>query len=253
MIIPLPALQDNYIWLIVHENSETFTCIDPGDATPVINYAVHHHLNLEFILLTHHHHDHIGGVEELCQHFPHAVVIAPVDERIPLAHQRVSEGDVLEIQSGHFRVMEIPGHTRSHIAYHETQQHWLFCGDTLFSGGCGRVFDGTLEALYHSLLKISQLPSQTALYCAHEYTQANLKFAAFVEPENAWIRAYQVELLQKNIKCTLPSTLAKEKKINPFLRTNTLELRDFARSRQIALNDSFELFKQLRSEKNNFS
>lgn len=253
MIIPLPAFQDNYIWLIVHENRRTLTCIDPGDAIPVLSYATHHQLSLESILLTHHHHDHIGGVAPLCQHFPDAIVYAPHDQRIPFAHRRVSEGDTLKMTDYCFRVMEIPGHTSSHIAYHDIEQHWLFCGDTLFSGGCGRVFDGSLEDLYNSLLKIRQLPPQTAVYCAHEYTQANLRFAAFVEPQNPWIQAYQAELAQHHPACTLPSTLAKEKNINPFLRADTVALRDFALTRQLDWDDPFEIFKCLRAEKNEWT
>lgn len=212
----IPALRDNYIWAI----SQHGRCIlvDPGEAQPALDYLQQRGLTLDCILLTHHHHDHIGGVEELLRHHP-SPCWGPDDERMPDGIKRVSEGQQVCRNDMTFDVLETPAHTRSHIAFHGNGM--LFCGDTLFSAGCGRLFEGTPEQMQRSLDKLSALPDNTSVYCAHEYTQANCRFALAVEPENsaALTWAKQVEQLRGDGRITLPTRLGDERRYNPFLRT----------------------------------
>lgn len=252
-VIGLQAFSDNYIWVIVNEQKHTLACVDPGEADPVIHYLEKNNLELDAILLTHHHHDHIGGVPQLLRSFPQAIVYAPNDARIPIIHKMVKEEDILHIEEHDFRVLNIPGHTSTHVCYQEPIKRWLFCGDTLFSGGCGRVFDGSIEQLHNSLGLLKNLPDDTKVYCGHEYTRQNLKFAITIEPENAVIKEYSECLDHSEKDCTLPSTIALEKKINPFMRTEGLYLTKFAEKEGIHPEDSLSLFKRLRELKNNFS
>lgn len=247
-VSPLPAFADNYIWTWVNGDAHTLTVVDPGDATPVIAYAKQHRLTLEAILLTHHHLDHIGGVPDLLNEFPSCQVYGPVDSRIPWVTCGVSGHQTILIDTLSFQIMPIPGHTSTHIAYYEAAHGWLFCGDTLFSAGCGRVFDGSLEELYASLGQLMQLPDTTQIFCGHEYTQENLAFAAIVEPRNQFIHAHQLALTNLGA-CSLPSLMKTEKQINPFLRTKTGDFREFAQQHDVDLNDEFALFKALREEK----
>ena len=241
-ILPLKAFADNYIWLIINQEKETFTCVDPGDANPVLAYAQSNQLKLHAILLTHHHADHTGGVVELQKRFPHALIYG-VD---------YINSSPIKIANYEFQVIETPGHTKTHRCYYEPDQHLLFCGDTLFSAGWGRVFDGTLEALYNSLNLLADLPNETKVYCAHEYTRHNLAFAASIEPKNLAIQEAILKLDIHPEACSLPSTIGKEKQINPFLHTHNSLLKSFATSRQLNPHDAFALFKQLREEKNQF-
>lgn len=246
-IIPLPAFHDNYIWLIVNESKHSFSCVDPGDAQPVLNYAKQNGLKLTNILITHHHQDHAGGISELLQSYPQANVYGPADPRIPHVSVVVRDEDIVHIDNLAFRVLSIPGHTSSHICYQEPTKSWLFCGDTLFSAGCGRVFDGTIEQLHHSILLLKNLPEDTKVFCGHEYTRHNLEFAALVDPKNETIQSYASYLQEKPELCSLPSTIALEKKINPFMRTHVPALQNYANSK-----DSLTIFKKLRAEKNVF-
>ena len=226
-ISPIPAFDDNYIWLLREEGRGLATVVDPGDEEPVIARLAAEGLTLAAILLTHHHGDHIGGVADLLARWPRARVYGPRDRRIRLVTDPVGEGDLISPPglATAFRVLEVPGHTATHIAYLADRPggdaNALFCGDTLFAAGCGRVFDGTFDQLAASLARISALPPDTLIYCAHEYTLANLGFAAWVEPDSPALaaRRARVEALRAAGQPSVPSTLAEELATNPFLRT----------------------------------
>jgi hydroxyacylglutathione hydrolase len=220
-ISPIPAFDDNYIWLLRAPGSTGAAVVDPGDAVPVIEALGQEGLTLAAILITHHHGDHTGGVADLVAAFPGVQVIGPRDPRIRHPTRPVGEGDLVPLAGIHepLRVLEVPGHTASHIAY--LGGGVLFCGDTLFAGGCGRVFDGTFGQLSVSLRRIAALPPETLVYCAHEYTLANLGFAQWVEPDSAALaeREREARRLRAAGLPTVPSRLGLELATNPFLRT----------------------------------
>lgn len=245
---PLKAFMDNYIWIIPEEDS--FICVDPGDADPVLAYAKDEQKKLSTLLITHHHHDHIGGMERLLEMFPDCKVFSPIDSRIPEAQE--SDESSFNLGDIHFEVLHTAGHTSTHISYYAPREHWLFCGDTLFSAGCGRVFDGTLEALHASLNLYKSLPDETLVFSAHEYTRKNLEFALTVEPDNEDIRRYLQKIEQQPDVCTLPSTIALEKKINPFLRTQSKTVQAYALNHGANSTDSLEILRILREAKNHF-
>lgn len=219
-ISPIPAFEDNYIWLLRDSDSTQAVVVDPGDEEPVLAALEAQGLELSAVLVTHHHYDHIGGVEALRVAFPEVRVFGPEDRRIRGLTHMVREGDTVRLPdlSERFRVLEIPGHTSTHIAYLGTGA--LFCGDTLFAAGCGRVFDGTFEQLAASLERIAALPVETLCYCAHEYTLANLGFAGWVEPESTAVarRKQTVSDLRALDQPSVPSQLSEELATNPFLR-----------------------------------
>ncbi len=223
-IDPIPAFDDNYIWLLRDAAGvdSRVAVVDPGDAEPVVERLRGEGLSLASILLTHHHFDHQGGVEDLLALWPETLVVAPEDPRIGAATLRVAEGDRVSVPGidSQLRVLKVPGHTSTHIAY--LADGTLFCGDTLFAGGCGRVFDGTFEQLAASLRRIAALPMKTRCYCAHEYTLANLGFAEWVEPNSPALakRLAGARALREAGEPTVPSTLAEELATNPFLRTS---------------------------------
>ena len=227
-IIPVPAFKDNYLWLI--HNGQHAIVVDPGDAMPVINTLKKLGLDLQTILITHHHQDHIGGVEQLQQTYPHVKVYAPKQEHYAFAHQPVSEPDTIDLGNwiSPAKVLDVPGHTLGHIAYYieQQQQQWLFCGDTLFGAGCGRLFEGTPQQMMSSLQKICTLPATTQIYCTHEYTLTNINFARTLEPGNPALlqRYHDAQQQLASGKPTLPSTLALELNTNPFLRSDSLEI-----------------------------
>ncbi len=214
----IPILGDNYVW-VLHDGHDALV-VDPGDAAPVAAWLTERTLALTTILVTHHHGDHIGGVPHLVERWPDAVVIAPADSRIGLAHRRVGEADRVEVAapSCEFEVWEIPGHTTSHIAY--IGSTLVFCGDTLFSAGCGRLFEGTPAQMQQSLQRLADLPGGTAVYCTHEYTRSNCAFALHVDPDNADLRHYAAWVDDRRVEAqpTLPSRIDLERRINPFLR-----------------------------------
>ncbi len=218
-VLTVPAFNDNYLWLI-HDDVNA-AVVDPGDAAPIFAALEAHNLSLVAILLTHHHSDHVGGVPSLLQRFT-VPVFGPRDEAIAEITRPLAEGNTVTLPelSLSLRVLNVPGHTRGHIAYYTSEQHWLFCGDTLFAGGCGRLFEGTPAQMTASLEKLAALPDATQVYCGHEYTLSNLRFAQEIEPQNeallARIRAEQAKRDQG--QPTVPSTIGLEKTTNPFLR-----------------------------------
>lgn len=248
-IIPISAFQDNYIWAIVQGNEAWI--VDPGDALPVIQYLEKEALTLSGILLTHHHADHCGGVSKLLEKTSNIPVIGPNNPSIHTITNTVKEGDVVFCGSLSFTVLEIPGHTLDHIAFYSPGL--LFCGDTLFSAGCGRLFEGTPAMMYASLMKIKHLPENTAIYCGHEYTLANLRFAAQIEPSNEdiTIKLAEVDLLRQKNSCTLPSSLQIEKAINPFLRCDQSTVMTAAQIfAEEPITNVVEIFSVIRSWKN---
>ena len=218
-IDPIEAFQDNYIWLI--HNDQNSIIVDPGDAGPVISALERKNLNLVAILITHHHADHIGGVIALKEKYPHIKIFAPQKDKYDFVNISLKNGDEINIPELqiNYKIIEIPGHTRGHIAYYDKKN--LFCGDTLFACGCGKIFDGTHEQMYNSLKKISALPKDTKIYCAHEYTKKNISFALSLDPDDTNLKLRKA--LVSNIKNTIPSSLEEELKTNPFLKCTSLE------------------------------
>jgi hydroxyacylglutathione hydrolase len=218
-VTAIPAFDDNYLWLI--HDREYAAVVDPGDASAIEAALRQHQLKLAAILLTHHHADHAGGVPALLGHWP-VPVYGPAGERIAGITHPLREGDTVTLNSPALQlsVLDVPGHTAGHIAYVAPAQSWLFCGDTLFAGGCGRLFEGTAEQMTQSLAKLAVLPDQTRVYCAHEYTVSNLRFAVAAEPDNVHTaqRLSAAQTLRARGLATVPSTLAEEKLTNPFLR-----------------------------------
>ncbi len=258
---PLPAFNDNYIWLLFDDADVTSASgdgsraliVDPGDAAPVLD-VLRDAPTPHGILLTHHHDDHIGGVPELLERWPQLPVYAPHDARIATATQRVAEGDRLDIGPWHFDVIEIPGHTSSHIAFHG--QNLLFCGDTLFSLGCGRLFEGSPAQMLDALRRLSALPPDTQVCCGHEYTVANAAFALMIDPANAALQSRSVNatLARAAGQPTLPVALGSELACNPFLRTPAPAVREaLTRHLRRALLDDVDAFAELRRWKDGFN
>ncbi|WP_293646244.1 hydroxyacylglutathione hydrolase [Thiolapillus sp.] len=251
-VIPLPAFDDNYIWLLRTEGTPDCVVVDPGDEDPVLAYLEAQDLQLTAMLITHKHGDHTGGVKALKQHWPRAVVYGPAHEPVSSLDRRLEDGAEISLLQGkmNLRVLDVPGHTEGHIAYHG--DGLLFCGDTLFAGGCGRVFSGTFEQLSDSLRRIAELPADALIYCAHEYTLANLGFARWVEPENAALLQRIREDREKRARGlpTVPSTLALELATNPFLRTDVPDVvRAAEKWAGRSLSGHREVFKALRQWK----
>lgn len=230
-LLPLPAFADNYIWML--EGARGAVVVDPGDAAPVLAALGASKLPLEAILVTHHHGDHTGGVAEL-RAATGATVYGPARETVPEPVVRVSQGDSVRVLGLEFQVLDVPGHTAGHIAYYAPAAEGgplLFCGDTLFSAGCGRLFEGTPGQMLASLDRLAGLDPDTRVCCAHEYTLSNLRFARAVEPENTELAAHaaECERLRRQGLPTLPSRLALERRINPFLRTRESAVAQSAR------------------------
>ncbi|MBA2352036.1 MAG: hydroxyacylglutathione hydrolase [Burkholderiales bacterium] len=219
-IVPLAAFQDNYIWLL--RKGEHAVVVDPGDAEPVLSYLGHEKLRLAAIINTHHHRDHVGGNARLLDFF-RVPVYGPRDEAIATLTHPLQAEDVIDFPelALHLTVLSIPGHTAGHIAY--VGPGILFCGDTLFAGGCGRLFEGSPEQMVDSLNKLARLPAATQVYCGHEYTLANLSFARIVDPDNIELatREKAARALRAQNRPTLPSNIALENATNPFLRCTT--------------------------------
>lgn len=251
-VIPLPAFNDNYIWALVR--GVHAAVVDPGDAKVVEHWLTDNGLDLTAILITHHHADHTGGIEALTarREIP---VYGPAAHDIRGVTCGVAEGDMVELPSldVHFTVLEVPGHTATHIAF--LGHGMLFPGDTLFSAGCGRLLGGTAEQLHASLERLKALPAETRVYCTHEYTLSNLKFACAVEPANperdAWMT--QCETLRAAGEPTLPSMIGRERAINPFLRTDNPQIiASVSRQSGSRPRDAVECFTRLRAWKDCF-
>lgn len=255
-ILSIPAFVDNYLWLI--HNGKDAIIVDPGAAVPVQTCLTQHKLNLCAILLTHHHADHIGGVADLIRNTSLPIFGPLVDQqsgRIPTITQGCQQDDTVFIPelSLTFTVMEVPGHTSSHIAYYCAELDALFCGDTLFAGGCGRLFEGTPEQMVSSLHKITKLPAETQIYCAHEYTLSNLRFALAVEPNNLALqtRFNQVNAARKKGLATVPSQLDLELQTNPFLRCTSPDIiHTLQHQQKLKATDEVSVFAAVRLWKN---
>ena len=224
-IIPISAFSDNYIWMIVREGRAAV--VDPGDPAPVRAILEEKGLALDTIIITHHHFDHTGGIAAL-KSATGCRVIGPDNPKIANIDETMTEGVQVTVLGYRFEVMEVPGHTLDHIAYYNVEDATLFCGDTLFVGGCGRVFEGTFPMMQQSLAKLSELPNETEVYCTHEYTMANLNFARKVEPMNTDLVAHIATCAQRREDDlpTIPSTIGQELLINPFLRWQSLAIID---------------------------
>jgi len=253
-LVALPAFADNYIWML-HDGREALV-VDPGDAAPVVDALDRLGLALTAILVTHHHADHVGGLEAL-QPRLHGPIHGPAHEAMPVPVIPHEAGDIVRWQGIAFQVMDVPGHTAGHIAYHADAAPGgplLFCGDTLFSAGCGRLFEGTPRQMHDSLARLAALPGQTRVCCAHEYTLSNLRFAHAAEPGNQAIVEHQArcEALRAAGQPTLPSTMGLERSINPFMRCSEPGLVATARERGARSEDPVEVFATLREWKNNY-
>jgi hydroxyacylglutathione hydrolase len=267
VITAIPAFTDNYIWAITSttlsntdNNQQKYVAlVDPGDAAPCIAFIEKHNLQLCAVLITHHHSDHTGGISDLksyCQNkgWP-LTVYAPENKEIHRVDVSVSDQKVIHISALElsFTVINLAGHTLDHIGYYANDT--IFCGDTLFSGGCGRIFEGTPQQMHTALVRLASLPEKTHIYCAHEYTLANLTFALAVEPKNAELVHYYNQVIERREQnlATIPTSIMLEKKINPFLRCNQQEIIDSATkfNGNTPLNE-LETFTVIRQWKNQF-
>ncbi len=253
----LPAFTDNYIWLLLDEATQRCAAVDPGDATPVLKWLRDHSdWQLSDILITHHHHDHVGGVERLKTQTG-ARVHGPAAENIPVRDEALSDGQHLEVLGTDLQVVAVPGHTLGHIAYFHADpvQPWLLCGDTLFAAGCGRLFEGTPEQMFRSLQRLADTPDSTLVYCTHEYTLSNLRFARAVEPDNPAIgkRMREVTELRESNRFSLPSRMDIERATNPFLRCGVAAVQHAASERSGGqLDGDVAVFAALRAWKDAF-
>ena len=247
-IIPIPVFEDNYIWLL-HLNGNVVV-VDPGDAAPVINYLKNYHLSLSAILITHHHIDHIGGVQDILRH-QKVPVYAPQYENFDFEHIKLAEGDEVNLTdiAQKFHVMWLPGHTLGHIAYYNDD--YLLCGDTLFGAGCGRLFEGSPAQMQVSLERLKRLNGMTKVFCTHEYTIKNIAFAMTLEPDNEDLqaRASAVNLLRQQNLASLPSTIALELATNPFLRCNQASI---IKNSHAQMQDELSVFTAIRTLRNHY-
>jgi hydroxyacylglutathione hydrolase len=256
-IIPIPAFKDNYIWAL-HDRHYAVV-VDPGDPAPVRIWLEANQCTLAAILNTHHHFDHTGGICELARLY-NVPVYGPRHEDIPCLSHAVGEGDAIElVELGiRLKVFDIPGHTLGHVAYltpaNIAESGKLFCGDTLFGCGCGRLFEGTAAQLFHSLKLLAALPDTTQVYCAHEYTEVNIRFAMTCEPNNLQLKQRQTDacLIRADGQPTLPSTIGLEKATNPFLRTTAPEIITSLQQRAMDTGDQLAVFTALREWRNHF-
>lgn len=249
-LISIPALQDNYIWLLSNDRNEC-VIVDPGEAIPVLEVLSKNRLTPTAILLTHHHNDHVGGVGEIVRRYPDLPVYGPEETVGKGCTRVVGDREVIRVLETEFNVLAVPGHTLGHVAYYAAP--YLFCGDTLFSAGCGRIFEGTAQQMYASLQRLSQLPDNTLICCAHEYTLGNLRFAHHVLPRDIRITTYQqqVESIRAKQQPSVPSLLEKEWVINPFLRCHDIDLQ-----KQLGITgpqkETWQVFARLRNLKDSF-
>ncbi|MDF1644864.1 MAG: hydroxyacylglutathione hydrolase [Pseudomonadales bacterium] len=255
-VAPILAFTDNYIWLISNPDTKEAWVVDPGDAQPVLDKLAISGEELAGILITHHHPDHTGGIAKLLEH-KNVPVYGPANDKIKEITNRVKEGDTVEAAGSSFKVIEIPGHTLDHIAfvYDNAENPAVFCGDTLFAGGCGRVFEGTAEQMHGSLSKLAALHKDTQVYCAHEYTQSNLYFAREVSPDEQAIRdrLSRTATKRRHSRPTVPTPLSIELETNPFLRCDDQDIKASIETHSgKTLPSPVEVFAEMREWKNNF-
>lgn len=246
----IPALTDNYIWTLT-DDAGSCLIVDPGEARPLIEKIEANRWTPVAVLLTHHHQDHTGGVAELLQRYPQLEVYGPQETAAKGAQHIIHEGETVTLLGLPFQVIATPGHTLGHISYYSAP--YLFCGDTMFSGGCGRLFEGSAEQMFHSFQKLNQLPADTLICCAHEYTLSNMKFAAAILPHDPKILARYQEIkdLRAENRTTLPTKLALEREINLFLRTQDADLQK-ALAINVECAPLWQTFAELRNKKDQF-
>ncbi len=248
----IDAFSDNYIYLIRNEEKNITSVVDPGESTPVIKFLNTRGWNLDEIINTHHHHDHIGGNTELLEIYK-SKLIAPIYDKTRISNIdiSVSDNDIINIAGTKTRVIHTPGHTLGHVCFYMENENCLFSGDTLFFLGCGRVFEGTMEQMWSSLMKLRSLPNETLVYCGHEYTSSNAKFAKHIDPDNQFLEEAIIEINNKRRGGlpTIPFELGKEKIINPFLRADD---QNFIDNFSLKTSNSSETFRTLRLKKDNF-
>ena len=246
----IPALTDNYIWTLT-DDAGSCLIVDPGEARPLIEKIEANRWTPVAVLLTHHHQDHTGGVAELLQRYPQLEVYGPQETAAKGAQHIVHEGETVTLLGLPFQIIATPGHTLGHISYYSAP--YLFCGDTMFSGGCGRLFEGSAEQMFHSFQKLNQLPAETLICCAHEYTLSNMKFAAAILPHDPKILARYQEIkdLRAENRTTLPTKLALEREINLFLRTQDADLQK-ALAVNVESAPLWQTFAELRNKKDQF-
>lgn len=256
-LVALPAFQDNYIWVL--HNDHQAVVVDPGDAQPVLDFLQHSGLTLRSILVTHHHADHVGGLRTLLPHCQ-GPIYAPATESMPTPTTAVVDGQLLHIVDWDLKVLHVPGHTLGHVAYWvqssvDSSDPVVFCGDTLFSAGCGRLFEGTPEQMWVSLLRLRNLPEATRVCCAHEYTLSNLKFALAVEPTNHDAAQHMADCLQlrSQQQPTLPSQIGLERLINPFMRCDQSQVAQAAHAYGASDSSPAAVLAALRQWKNTFA
>ncbi len=261
-ITPIPAFSDNYIWCLADSDTGKALIVDPGQAEPVSDYLEREGLTLDIILITHHHPDHTGGVASLRESHNPKRVVGPADSPFKGVTSSVHPGDKVVWEDMEFDVMAVPGHTLDHIAFYSERQvngaEVLFCGDTLFVCGCGRLFEGTAAQMRESLASLRELPGSTAVYCAHEYTLANLRFARSWLPDDDGLARFEAECkeLRDRGEPTVPSSIARERELNPFLRWDDPKVaeraRDHARKHGLDTGDDTAIFAAIRHGKDNF-
>ncbi|MCP4595848.1 hydroxyacylglutathione hydrolase [Neptuniibacter sp.] len=254
-VTPIPAFNDNYIWAISLPEQNAVAVVDPGDAQPVLDYLKSNNLSLCAILITHHHNDHTGGVSKLTESFD-VPVYGPANSPFKGITHPLSKGDKIDLLGKTLTINEIPGHTLDHISYYTGENEpQLFCGDTLFLAGCGRLFEGTAAQMLEAMDYFAEMPDNTEVYCTHEYSLANLDFAVAVEPNNNEIKATveQCKALRADDQPTLPSTIGQEKQINPFMRTHHADVIQAANNFSgSTLENKVAIFASIREWKNQF-
>ncbi len=257
-VVPVPQLADNYAYLLIDPDTHDAAVVDCAEAAPVLAEVARRGLHLKAVLATHHHFDHVGGNEDLLAAVSGLRVYGSAADgpRIPGITERLHDGDAIQVGSLPGRILLIPAHTSGHVAYHFPAERLVFTGDTLFAGGCGRLFEGDAAQMMASLARLAALPGDTRVYCGHEYTEKNLRFAATLEPGNRALREKlaAVEALRREGRPTVPSTIADEKATNPFLRTGSAELAASVAGRvpNLPPGDAVALFAAVRALKDRF-